>query len=158
MKTIQSILFLAFISGFSILMINSGRVSPQIEQQQNSYWTVIANAQSAPAYGFDFPEPAYGYDIPETVSKSNLAESKAFSPPVETIPTRSSGYHPGYGRGGNANRKLSAANNNSAQSMNPLHSRIIKTTLQPLDLIISPEEAANYATTLNAKMQYINIR
>ncbi|MCA1747447.1 MAG: hypothetical protein LC655_07095, partial [Bacteroidales bacterium] len=108
MKTIQFLLFLVFISGSSILMINSGRVSPQIEQQYNSYWTVIANAQSEPAYGFDFPEPAYGYNIPGPVCKTDLPESKAFSPPVEIIPTRSTGYHLRSGRGSKTTGNITA--------------------------------------------------
>lgn len=151
MKTIQFILFLVFISGSSILMINSGRISPQIEQQHNSYWTVIANAQSEPASGFDIPEPVSTFEAPE---------SEHFSPSAGSIPTRSTGYHPGYGRGGKTTGNLTAGNKSSAQSssLNPLHSRIIQTTLQPMDLIISPEEAANYAATLDAKMQYVNKR
>ncbi len=156
MKTIQSILFLVFISGFSIMMINSGRVSPQVEQQQNSYWTVIANTQPEPANGFEPPEPATGLDAPEF---------EQFSPTVGNISTRqhtATGYHPGYGRGSNAtrsssvnNRSLSAGNRNSAKSnsLNPLHSRIIQSPLQPMDLIISPEDASNYAVTLNTKTQ-----
>lgn len=151
MKTIQFILFLAFISGASILMINSGRVSPQVEQQHNSYWTIIANAQSDPVTTFESPEPDH------------------FSPPSDIPTTRSTGYFPVTGRGGHAsrnlsagsrnlsagNRNLSTGNEHSARrnSLNSLHSRIIQSTLQPLDLLISPEESANYAATLDTKTQ-----
>lgn len=157
MKTIQSILFLVFISGFPILMINSGRVSPQIEQQHNSYWTVIANAQSERLSDFDLSEHLSDFDLSEPLSDFDLPEPEKFSPPVGTITTRSTGYHLGSGRGGNTNRTLPAGNRTQSQnrSLNPLHSRIIQSTLQPMDLIISPEEAANYAATLDAKKQYV---
>lgn len=158
MKTIQFILFLAFISGASILMINSGKVSPQVEQQHNSYWTIIAKAQSDPVSTFESPEPEH------------------FSIPSDIPTTRSTGYFPVTGRGGHANRNLSAGSRNHSagsrtlsagsrtlsagnenstrgNSLNPLHSRIIQSTLQPMDLLISPEEAANYAATLETKTQ-----
>ena len=151
MKTIQFILFLVFITGSSILMINSGRISPHIEKEHNGYWTIIANDQSY---------PASGYDIPEPVSSFDGSGPEQLAPPAGIIPTRSTGYYSGYGRGINVNRNLSTGNNNSAQnsSTNPLYERIIQTTLQPMDLIISPAEAADYAGTLNTKIQYVTKR
>jgi hypothetical protein len=144
MKTIQFILFLAFISGASILMINSGRVSPQVEQQHNSYWTIIAKAQSDPVSTYESPEP----DHP--------------SLPPDILTTRSTDYYRSAGRGVHTNRNhsaggraLSTTNKTAVQSspLNPLHSRIIQSTLQPMDLLISPDEASNYAATLDAKTQ-----
>jgi hypothetical protein len=137
MKTIQFILFMVFISGASILMINSGRVSPQVEQQHNSYWTIIANAQSTPVSTFGSTEPDH------------------FTLPVDNETTRSSGYYPGNGRGGHVNRNHSAGNKVFVQenSINPIHIRIIQSTLQPMDLLISPEEAANYTASLETKTQ-----
>jgi hypothetical protein len=149
MKTIQFILFMVFISGASILMINSGRVSPQIEQQYNGYWTVIANTQS------------------DHVSTFGFIETDHSLPPANNTATRSSGYYLGNGRVVNAVRNLptmtealSATTREPVQNspLNPLHSRIIQATLQPMDLLISPEESAKYAATLDRKNQYGNKR
>jgi hypothetical protein len=145
MKSIQFILFLVFISGSSILMINSGRINPQIEQQHNSYWTVIANAMT------------------EAASISEAPEPEQFSSSVSTVSTRSTvrsdgtGIGTGTERRNNTNRNNITGNMNLSQNetLNLLHSRIIQSTLQPIDLTISPREAANYAARLDTKMHYI---